>query len=189
MGQTNGGLTIATAFGMALLLAGCGHGRPSSHDAEASQTGAGSTSAIAFSSCMRSHGLREFPDPDAQGELPKVAPRQLGASPARYDVAEEACQHLLQPSTAQARQTQLGMLEFARCMRSHGLPGWPDPTVDGSGQPVFDLRGRMDPDAPPASETADQCSHLLHPPAGQDGVVLCNGIGEQGCHHYGRPAG
>ena len=34
-------------------------------------------------------------------------------------------------TTSAAAATQNGALAFARCMRSHGLPGWPDPTSDG----------------------------------------------------------
>jgi hypothetical protein len=37
-------------------------------------------------------------------------------------------------STTAARTTQSGALAFARCMRSHGIPNWPDPTSSG----VFD---------------------------------------------------
>jgi hypothetical protein len=184
------GVIVAMAV-LALLVTACG-GSPSSAGSGGSPAEGGSSSsasAVAYSACMRSHGLVEFPDPDGQGDLPKVAPRQLGVSPSRYQAAEGVCQHLLQPSTAQARQTQVGMLDFARCMRAHGMRNWPDPALDSNGQSVFELRGRVNPDSPQASRTADQCSHLLRPPPGQDGVVLCNGIGEAGCHHYGRPAG
>ena len=34
-------------------------------------------------------------------------------------------------TTPAAAAAQNGALAFARCMRSHGLPGWPDPTSDG----------------------------------------------------------
>jgi hypothetical protein len=37
-------------------------------------------------------------------------------------------------STTAAAGTQNTALAFARCLRSHGLPNWPDPTSDG----VFD---------------------------------------------------
>ena len=37
-------------------------------------------------------------------------------------------------STTAATTAQNGALAFARCMRSHGLPNWPDPTSNG----VFD---------------------------------------------------
>jgi len=31
------------------------------------------------------------------------------------------------------------MRSFARCMRSHGVPNWPDPTIDSQGRPFFDV--------------------------------------------------
>lgn len=37
-------------------------------------------------------------------------------------------------SSPKAGAPQTGALAFARCMRSHGLPNWPDPTTSG----VFD---------------------------------------------------
>ena len=66
-----------------------------------------------------------------------------------------------------------------------GVPDWPDPTTDTSGQPVFDLRGRIAPDSPRMDAKSSICDYLLHPAPGQNGTVLCNGIGEAGCHHYG----
>lgn len=33
--------------------------------------------------------------------------------------------------TTTTSTAQNGALAFARCMRSHGIPGWPDPTSDG----------------------------------------------------------
>src|SRR6266513_1765177 len=32
-----------------------------------------------------------------------------------------------------------GMREFSQCMRSHGVPDWPDPTVDSQGRPGFNI--------------------------------------------------
>lgn len=134
---------------------------------------------------MRSHGLSQFPDPDGSGTLPKITPQQLGVSAAQFQAAQQACAYLLQPSNAQAHQTLSGMLDFARCMRSHGLRDWPDPTTNSDGQPVFDLHGRINPDSLQSATESGDCSHLLHPVPGQNGTLLCNGIGEAGCHHYG----
>ncbi|HEY6789997.1 MAG TPA: hypothetical protein VI365_22075, partial [Trebonia sp.] len=30
-------------------------------------------------------------------------------------------------------------LKFAQCMRSHGVPNWPDPTIGLQGSPEFNL--------------------------------------------------
>jgi len=174
---------VVDVTALVLLVAACG-GSGGSPSASGSST---SGSAVAFSRCMRSQGLAEFPDPDSDGTLPKVTPQQLEVSSSAFRSAQDACAHLLQPSTAQAQQTLDGMQDFARCMRSHGVRNWPDPSLDSKKEPVFDLRGRVNPDTPQADRTSAECEHLLHPPPGQDGVVLCNGIGDAGCHHYGRP--
>jgi hypothetical protein len=41
---------------------------------------ASSRSAVAYSACMRSHGVSKYPDPTSGGELPKVGLQQLGIS-------------------------------------------------------------------------------------------------------------
>jgi hypothetical protein len=178
---------------VALLATACSHSssRPGVAHVGSSANGSGSpsssapASALAFSQCMRSHGVRNFPDPDSTGGIPKVSPQQLGVSSAQFDTAESACAHLLQPNQAQVQDLLIGMRDFARCMRSHGVPNWPDPTLHSDGQPVFDLRGQIAPDSQRMNISSGQCAHLLNSTAGQTGVVLCNGIGEAGCHHYG----
>ena len=182
---------VATTAVLTLLAAACGgsgSGGPGGAGASSSPNGSAVASALAFSRCMRSHGVPNFPDPDSNGALPKVGPQQLGVSGSQFEAAQNACASLLQPNDAQVQQTLSGMLDFARCMRSHGMPDWPDATIDSSGQPVFDLRGRIAPDSPQIGAKSDICDHLLHPDPGQTGAILCNGIGEAGCHHYGRPA-
>ena len=144
--------------------------------------------AVAYSRCMRAHGIPDFPDPAAAG-LPKVTPQQVGVSDARFQSAQRACAPLLQPGQAQAAKTLTGLLNFAHCMRAHGLPNWPDPTIDRNGQPVFDISG-IDPASPRVSRTADVCTHLLVPSAtGPTTIQLCDGTGEDGgCAGYGDPS-
>jgi hypothetical protein len=36
-------------------------------------------------------------------------------------------------------QPALEGLKFARCMRSHGVTNWPDPSVDSLGRPSFQV--------------------------------------------------
>jgi hypothetical protein len=137
---------------------------------------------------MRSHGVRNFPDPDSHGALPKVGPQQLGISQSKFQAASQACAHLLQPTQAQTRQLMSAYRNFAHCMRSHGTSNWPDPTTDSGGDPVFDIPG-IDPGSSKVSTAADACSHLLpRSPAGPRTVELCDGVGEGGqCHGYGNP--
>ena len=58
------------------------------------------------------------------------------------------------------------MLGFARCMRSHGVPTWPDPTCDpaaGWGFNLVHVRG-FDPNSPQIDHKMSECSRQL--PAG-----------------------
>jgi hypothetical protein len=92
--------------------------------------------AVAFSRCMRSNGVLEFPDPDSSGKIPKVALETLGVSTSRFRSAQSACQHLLPsgsqpPSQAQIQQVKEQGLRFARCVRAHGVPSFPDPDSTG----------------------------------------------------------
>jgi hypothetical protein len=170
------------AIALVLLVAACGSSPPS--------TGPEGSPAVSFSRCMRSHGVPDFPDPASGGGVPKVTPQQAGVSNSRFQLAQRACAPLLQPTQAQVPQIMTGLLNFARCMRSHGIPNWPDPTTDRRGQPVFDIPG-TDPDSPRVSNTADECTHLLvQSTTGPTTIQLCHGIGEDGgCGGYGDPRG
>jgi hypothetical protein len=119
------------SIGMA-LLAGCG----SSHRASSSTPPAAATrphNVVAFSRCVRSHGLPNFPDLSTQTRKP--TPRELGVSESRFQTAVGACDHLLpnggeSQETVQQNRAQLAdELSFARCMRGHGVTRFPDPTA------------------------------------------------------------
>jgi hypothetical protein len=84
---------IATA-GLAFLVCGCGGGGTSSTTSTASAQAGGE---LAFSACMRSHGVPTFPDPDSSGQIPKTKVVPLTGSP-QFQVAQRACQRLL-PNT------------------------------------------------------------------------------------------
>jgi hypothetical protein len=127
---------IIAAAGLALLTAACG-GSPSATASSGSSTAGGSArsqSAVAFSGCMRSHGVPNFPDPSSSGGVPKETAQQLGVSSSQLQAALNACQHLL-PDTGNIDDNPAAlhrwwsqMLHFAQCMHSHGVPNWPDPS-------------------------------------------------------------
>ena len=103
--------------------------------------------ALAYSRCMRSHGVPTFPDPNSSGAVPKVSAQQLGVSSTVLQAAQNHCRSLLPnggsgPSQTQVQQIMNGMLKFAQCMRSHGVANWPDPVVDAGGNPEFYLDGQ-----------------------------------------------
>ncbi|MGH7153859.1 MAG: hypothetical protein ACREF3_08000 [Acetobacteraceae bacterium] len=173
---------VATA-GVALLAAACG-GSPRSQvaqlgstttQASALSTGSGGSPSaggspkaetLAFSNCMRSNGVSGFPDPNSSGQLPKRQVAQLAAGDPRFPAAHRTCGHLLpnggQPTQAQVQQAWNDMRNFARCMRSHGVPNWPDPT-DTSPQdnrPFFNTPASIDPNAPQIESKISACQHL-----------------------------
>jgi hypothetical protein len=73
--------TAVTTVVLVLLAAACSDG-PSSTGSGGSSAGgsAGSPSAIAYSSCMRSQGVPNYPDPDSSGQLPKGDAQHYGVS-------------------------------------------------------------------------------------------------------------
>ena len=158
---------VATA-GVVLVVCGCGGSASSSTRASAGSAQA--TGALAFSRCMRSHGVSSFPDPDSSGNVPKNKVIPLASSP-QFRVASRACQHLVpnsnrpQTTHAEVEAALSGMVRFAACMRSHGVQNWPDPIVDrsrpGDPRPVFDLHSSVDPTAPRILADVSACQHLM----------------------------
>jgi hypothetical protein len=170
--------TIAAIFAsatVALLAAACG-GSPSSAGSGGSPNAVGSATsrqALAYSACMRSHGVPNYPDPTSGNALasglPKVSPQQLGVSSAQYQAAQGACAHLLpnggQLTQGQSQRDLRAMLSFARCMRAHGVPGWPDPTNGqaGWGFNLVHVQG-FDPNSQQIDHKMNECARAL--PAG-----------------------
>jgi hypothetical protein len=110
-----------------------------------------SPSAVAYSACMRSNGVPNFPDPGSNGQVPKTDAQRLGVSSSELRSAQQACHHLYPTSSLEQcsetgdcspadRQELMGrMLEFAGCMRAHGVPDFPDPATGPDGAPYFNL--------------------------------------------------
>jgi hypothetical protein len=163
---------------LAVLAAACG-GAGSSATRESSS----SPSAVAYSACMRSHGVPNYPDPDRSGSLPKPDAHQFGVSNSQLQAAQQACQHLLPNMVGalnaesvqecmQADHCPQNLVQqvlneerrFAGCMRSHGVPNWPDPTIDSQGRPVFAISISKDGFNPYSAQVwarGNDCSHLM----------------------------
>lgn len=134
---------------------------------------------------MRSHGVPNYPDPDSSGQLPKITPaneQPLGVSFSRFSAAQKACEALWPyqaPSQTQQRLEVADALKFARCMRSHGVPNWPDPTTDpDSGRVEFVIsrsKDGIDLNSPQVIARARSCEHGLPAsmlPGNPDGVEV-----------------
>jgi hypothetical protein len=161
--------------GFALLAAACGSSSSTGSGGSVNAGGGAGTPpasvspALAFTQCVRTHGVPNYPDPDSSGAIPKETSQQLGVSNSRYQAAQSACQHLLpnggQPTSTQTVADQRNAVRFAGCMRSHGVPNWPDPTNDG-GRIRFDVFGGavpgLDPSSPQVMAAVRKCQSLLH---------------------------
>jgi hypothetical protein len=139
-----------------------------------SHSSGSSSQLVPFADCMRAHRVADFPDPNSSDKLPGA--QQLGVSPSRYRLAMNACRHLLPnggnaPAHTQLQQESTALLPFARCMRSHGVTNWPDPTIytnsDGQTAVVFNFIGtNLDGNginSPQVRAASQQCHHLLPP--------------------------
>ena len=174
---------IGLAVSMLFLAAACS----SSPGASSPAAGSGDTGnqanpgasaspfeqALAYSACMRSHGLPDFPDPQQEPgggvslQLKGGPGSDLNPNSSQFKAAQQACQHL-QPqgmrgggSNADPQQA----LQWASCMRSHGLPNFPDPSVS-NGVPQLDLSGTgIDPGSPQFQAAQQACRSQMPPGA------------------------
>jgi hypothetical protein len=166
IGAARTAAALSAATSLALLVSACG----GTSDAGGPTTfrSASSTKVLAFSGCMRSHGVANFPDPNGSGVLQKRLVAELAASNPQFPAAHRACEHLLpnggQPTSAQVRQAWNDMRDFARCMRSHGVAAWPDPAATSreDQRPFFHTPQSIDPTAPQITTTIRACQHVLH---------------------------
>jgi len=104
---------------------------------------------LQLAQCMRSHGVTNFPDPSATegtfGAMVSSAGIDLGSP--TVQAALEACKQYaptqnVTPAQSAAQAAQA--LRFSQCMRSHGVPNWPDPssaTGTGTGAVHLNLNG------------------------------------------------
>jgi hypothetical protein len=152
---------------LAMVAAGCG-GTTGSRVAQLgastapTNTGAavtGSPSPQAYASCMRSHGVPTFPDPNSKGQ---VHTDIASLDSPKFRSAQRVCRSLL-PS-GQVLNTQRGsltpgqqaqFLKYARCMRTHGIPNFPDPTSSGLSL------SEVDPNSPRFQAAQTACRTLL----------------------------
>src|SRR5262252_9230018 len=123
---------LAVTVGLLLLTAACGSGTSSSSTSSGSTGGVSAadvSARLGFARCLRAHGVPNYPDPNASGQEPPGA-KQLVFTP-RGQAAVGACSYWgnrIHNDDAAQNQAAMGeYVRFARCMRAHGLPDFPDP--------------------------------------------------------------
>jgi hypothetical protein len=114
-----GGSSVAlAACGSSSNVKAAGHARPQ---------------ALAYVDCMRSHGVPNMPDPAAGGEGVVVGGAGINMTSPAFKAAETKCAKLLpgggpSESGSASEQVKERLLAVSKCMRAHGVSGFPDPT-------------------------------------------------------------
>jgi hypothetical protein len=156
---------LVSAVAVAVLAAACSSGHPNASPAPPG--GGGQGNGLAFTACMRSHGVKDFPDPNSQGQviLTPAESANLNPGSATFQSAMNACKSLAPgaPSKAQQASNLAGALKFAACMRSHGIVKFPDPNNQG-GFAINDTTAGLNPNSPLYQSAQRACQHYI--PAG-----------------------
>jgi hypothetical protein len=160
------GLLAAALACLALVAAACSS--PASSGAGAGPAGGSARhSELAYSRCMRAHGITGFPDPNAQGDISLNAGPGTGINPSspQYKAADNACKSLLPPrhtlTPAQQAAARAQALRYSRCMRAHGISDFPDPDSHG-GLALKPKRGSdLDPNNPQYQAADKACKSLM----------------------------
>jgi hypothetical protein len=155
------GFISALFVACALLVVACGP------PAEADPGGGGALKFVGashaqdlnYASCMRRHGVADFPDPNTDGVFSLI---NIDPNTSQYRGAENACQKVLPkanpPSPAEQAKFVQKALAFAQCMRSHGEPAFRDPSITNDGI-SFSMSG-LDPSAPQFQRAQQACRKL-----------------------------
>jgi hypothetical protein len=159
---------VVLAVPLMLLAAGCGSSGPTGGS---SQGAAGGPVAAAYdyAHCMRSHGVSSFPDPHVSTgpghtEISQeAAPVSTGQAPV-FRAAEHACRGILRAINIQRSQGPGArvLLAFAKCLRAHGLPDFPDPDRNGRITRTMLSAAGIDLHAPVFLSAARSCIGVTH---------------------------
>jgi hypothetical protein len=158
---------------------GGGGGQGGEQHSEAAIAGPGGPEAqkklVAFAQCIRSHGVPDFPEP-SEGKLLIKGTSENGLNPGspQFRSAMRACRSLapapkISPQQSAAMQAQA--LKFSECMRSHGVPDFPDPKFEGGGVRI-QLKGGsggLNPGSPQFQSAQKACQGDLPGPKGGPG--------------------
>jgi len=131
---------------------------------------------------MRAHGVPNFPDPGSNGQLNGNG---IDTKSPQVRSAAGDCQSMLPGGNpaAQVGQARALALRFSRCMRAHGVPNFPDPSVQSNGSGVaVTIRmkagsGGIDPHSPQFQAAQQACRSILPKPGKNAGGNAPSGSG------------
>ncbi len=116
-----------------------------------------------LTACMRARGVPNFPAATSNGQFNLNGIDQK--SP-RFQAALNKCGQLFQSQNpAQLTEQALAQgVKYAQCMRAHGIPNFPDPTVSGggvSGQVSGSGGSGINLLSPQGTRAREACRHIL----------------------------
>jgi hypothetical protein len=153
-----GGTILVAALLSAFALPAAACSSASSSGGASESPGGSGSGVLAYAKCMRSHGITDFPDPNAQGGF--SATNGLDPSSPQYTAANSACKSLTGAATPPPYNpsTAAALLKYAECMRSHGITDFPDPNAQGH----LDVKGTkgsdLNPTDPKYQAASSACS-------------------------------
>jgi hypothetical protein len=134
-----------------LVSAGCSNPAGPSASSDVGNANAVHAQAVKFAECMRSHGVREFPDPDSSGTftIETIANgTSIDTNSPAFQQAITACKDFEPAGFTGATRTpeqQAAALKFAQCIRDNGVKEFPDPAND---EPMIDTNRIPSTDTP-----------------------------------------
>jgi hypothetical protein len=160
------GLPVSlAAVSCALAIGACG-------GSSSKPTGSSGDSQLALSTCMRAHGVPNYPDPTkgpgGEGFSINSSPGSstltvdgIPFSGPAFSSAERTCKLFGGGSSPPpiSESQKVAMFHFAQCMRKHGVPSYPDPTFAAGGgimRPGVPGLGRNSPAVRQAAATCNK---------------------------------
>ena len=135
-------------------------------------SGSDSGDLLAFTECMRDHGV-DMGDPDPATGIPQFPGGAAATQTPEFESAIEACQDLLPEGGIRGGtdEDNLAQLQdFAECMRENGMPDFPDPQPGEKG--VFGSGGSgttIDRNSPAFQAASEACQDTLSGVGGEGG--------------------
>ena len=161
------------AVSCAVAVAACGSSSPNT----ASTHSATSSPQFALATCMRAHGVRNFPDPtlgagsegfsiEKSSGSSSVTVDGISFSGPAFQSAAKTCQFAgaLGPSTGTSGAQREAFIAKAHCIRTHGVPNFPDPFFGPGGHGVgINLPAGVNPRSPAFLSAAKACAQVGAP--------------------------
>ncbi|MFF3641311.1 hypothetical protein [Streptomyces sp. NPDC002564] len=142
-------LVAASALVSGILLTGCSGDSKAASSDDGGDPSASPTSpfdqGLAYSKCMRENGAGDYPDPQQDTGGVRLTPgKGVDVDSESYKKAEEACRDKapqgLGGGGGGAALDSKKVADWAKCLRTNGLPKFPDPEIEGSNMKI-DING------------------------------------------------